>query len=70
MNISSNRTSDLSSLEIRPIFSAITTRDIKKCYSKLILQKMRSNKENIKYMLKLNCDQYKYPKKQSVVTFI
>ena len=70
MNISSNRTSDLSSLEIRPIFSAITTRDIKKCYSKLILQKMRSNKENIKYMLKLNCDQDKYSKKRSVVTFI
>ena len=71
MNISSNRTSDLSFLEIRPIFTAITTRDIKKCYSKLILQKMRSNKEDIKYMLKFNCGQYnKVSKKKSVLTFI
>ena len=70
MNISSNRTRDLSFLEIRPIFTAITTRDIKKCYSKIILQKMRSNNQNIKHMLKINCNQYLYSKKQSVITFI
>ena len=65
MNISYSRTSDIGS-----IFKSFSSRDMKKSYSNLLIQKMRSKKEEIQKMFRVKIDLFQNQKKKSVLTFI
>ena len=59
MNISYSRTSDIGS-----IFKSFSSRDMKKSYSNLLIQKMRSKKEEIQKMFRVKIDLFQNQKKK------